>query len=302
MTGLKSNPKRLPSRLFYDETGSALFERITESPEYYLTRIERAIFSQFAEEILEKAGRGLTLIELGAGTASKTELLIAALLRRQMSATFYPIDLSRTALQIAEDTLKGKFPGLTVRPLVGDYSTVLSNLKTVHGQKLVLYIGSSIGNYEPEQAIEVLSHIRRSLSPGDAVLLGTDMVKLKNVLRAAYNDPEGVTARFNLNILARINRELGGDFDLAAFRHVAVWNATQMRIEMHLESLRQQRVTIADLDTAFELRKGENIHTENSYKFTPEQVKQLLTSAGFELEAAWTDPQKWFAVNLARVR
>jgi dimethylhistidine N-methyltransferase len=302
MSGLSASPKRLPPRLFYDAAGSELFEQITELPEYYLTRTERAIFSQYANDILKKAGNGLTLIELGAGTASKTKVIIEALLRRQMSAMFYPIDVSMSALRIAQTELNAEFPGLKVHPLVGDYSVGLTQLSGKPGRKLVLYIGSSIGNFEPEEAGALLKTIRQSLAPGDALLLGTDMVKDEAVLRAAYNDPQGVTARFNLNVLARINRELGGEFDLNSFRHVAIWNATASRIEMHLESLLAQRVSIPDINMEVRFRQGETIHTENSYKFTQSMVREILSTGGFEMEETWMDDQKWFGVHLARVR
>jgi L-histidine N-alpha-methyltransferase len=302
ISGLSASPKRLPPRLFYDAAGSDLFEQITELPEYYLTRTERAILSQHASEMLKDAGEGLTLIELGAGTASKTRVIIEALLRQQMSATFYPIDVSASALEIARDTLKSEFPALKVRPLVGDYSAGLSQLSGTPGRKLVLYIGSSIGNFEPDEAGALLKTIRKSLTTGDALLLGADMVKDEAVLLAAYNDEQGVTARFNLNILARINRELGGDFDLSEFRHRAIWNAAQSRIEMHLESLRPQTVLISEIDLRVRFRRGETIHTENSYKFTAGMVREILSAGGFELEKTWMDEKKWFGVHLARIK
>jgi dimethylhistidine N-methyltransferase len=302
ISGLSASPKRLPPRLFYDAAGSDLFEQITELPEYYLTRTERAILSQHASEMLKNAGEGLTLIELGAGTASKTKVIIEALLRQQMSGTFYPIDVSASALEIARDTLKLEFPALKVRPLVGDYSAGLSQLSGTPGRKLVLYIGSSIGNFEPDEAGALLKTIRQSLAPGDALLLGADMVKDEAVLLAAYNDEQGVTARFNLNILARINRELGGDFDLTAFRHWAIWNAAESRIEMHLESLRTQTVNISEIDMRVRFRRGETIHTENSYKFTPAMVREILSAGGFDLEKTWMDEKKWFGVHLARIK
>src|SRR3954470_7556877 len=200
--GLTAPQKFLSPRLFYDAEGSDLFEQITELPEYYLTRTERAIFVAHAGEILQRAGEGLTLIELGAGTANKTKVIIGALLRRQMSATFYPIDVSMSALEIAQEDLRREFPTLRVKPLVGDYSAGLMQLSGTPGRKLVLYIGSSIGNFEPDEAGALLRNIRKSLAPGDALLLGTDIVKDEAVLHAAYNDAQGVTARFNLNILA----------------------------------------------------------------------------------------------------
>lgn len=301
LLGLTSDPKTLPPRLFYDDAGSRLFEQITGLPEYYLTRTERGILEANAGEIIRSANAPLTLIELGAGTASKTEVLIEALLKRQMQAVFYPIDVSASALRVAEEALESRFPALSVRPLIGDYSAGLSQLSRIAGRKLVLYIGSSIGNYEPEEAGELLANIQRSLSPGDALLLGTDMAKDETTLLSAYNDAQGITARFNLNILTRINRELGADFDLSTFRHKAVRNPDASRMEMHLESLRRQSVRIADLDIAIRFEEGETIHTENSYKFTDEMLRNVLADGGFLLEHTWTDNRKWFGVHLARV-
>src|SRR3954468_13604027 len=284
LLGLTAEQKSLPPRLFYDDAGSRFFEQITGLPEYYLTRTERKILEAHAGEIVTAANTPLTLIELGAGTASKTEVLIDALLKRQLQAVFYPIDVSESALRVAEEALEARFSALSVRPLVGDYSAGLSQLRRIAGRKLVLYIGSSIGNYEPEDAAELLATIRRSLSPGDALLLGTDMAKDEATLLAAYNDAQGITARFNLNILTRINRELGADFDLQAFRHKAIWNADASRMEMHLESLKLQVIRIADLDVAIRFEAGETIHTENSYKFTKKMVRGTLSDGGFLFE------------------
>jgi L-histidine Nalpha-methyltransferase len=305
LLGLTADPKTLPPRLFYDDAGSRLFEQITGLSEYYLTRTERGILEANASEIIRSANTPLTLIELGAGTASKTEVLIAALLKRQLQAVFYPIDVSASALRVAEEALEARFPALSVRPLIGDYSTGLNQLNRIPGRKLVLYIGSSIGNYEPQEAGELLANIRRSLSPGDALLLGTDMApsrtKPECALVAAYNDAQGITARFDLNMLTRINRELGADFDLSTFRHKAIWNPVASRIEMHLESLREQVIRIADLDMAIRFNEGETIHTENSYKFTDEMLGDILAKGGFLLEQTWSDDQRWFGVHLARI-
>ena len=298
---LPQGARRLPPRLFYDAKGSELFEQITALPEYYLTRTERAIFEEHGEDMMRAAGSGLTLIELGAGTAAKTEVLIAALMRRQLSATYIPIDVSPAALEIAERNLTAKFPALRVRPMEGDFTHGLERLKRVPGRKLVLYIGSSIGNFETDEAGALLRTVRESLDPGDALLLGTDLAKDPARLLAAYNDAAGVTARFNLNLLARINRELGGDFDLSQFRHEAVWNAKASRIEMWLVSRASQNVRVRELCMAVAFAEGERIHTENSYKFTPSMIAGMLAAGGFRREMTWTDPQRWFGVHLARV-
>lgn len=300
-SGLSAMPKHLPSWLFYDEAGSVLFERITELPEYYLTRTERSIFEGFGGEMMEAAGADLTLVELGAGTASKTCILIEELLQRQKRALFYPIDVSPSALQEAVVQIGRQFPQLRVNPIVADYTGGVEALNRIHGRKLVLYIGSSIGNFEPDQSIRILRRIRRSLHAGDALLLGADFAKSSKVLLPAYDDAEGVTAAFNKNILARLNRELGADFDLDAFRHVVLWNKQCSRMEMHLESLREQQVFLSMIDMDISLAEGERIHTENSYKYSMEMIETILRDSGFKLEHTWTDRQKWFGVHLARV-
>lgn len=299
--GLSTNPKRLPPKLFYDAQGSRLFEQITETQEYYPTRTERGIFREFVAEMVEQAGNNLTLVELGAGSARKTRLLIEALLRRQMRLDFYPVDVSPAALREAFASLNGDYPNLRVAPIVADYSHGLPSLKEFPGQKLALFLGSTIGNFEPEEAREFLVELRRSLAPGDALLAGFDMVKDAATLHAAYNDRQGVTACFNKNLLVRINRELGGRFDLAAFRHVAFWNPEASRIEMHLESLCEQTIWIQDLGRCFYFARGERVHTENSYKFSPAGIASLVERSGLRLEKTWTDAQGWFSEVLARV-
>jgi len=299
--GLSAAPKRLPCKLLYDEVGSALFEQITELPEYYLTRTERAIFEDYAAEILEAAGPGLTLVELGAGTASKTRILVEELLQRQTRALFYPIDVSPAALNEAVRHLGVLFPQLRVNPVVADYTGGVPALSRISGRKLVLYIGSSIGNFEHPQAIGMLRRIRRSLQAGDALLLGTDLAKSSKILVPAYDDAQGVTARFSKNILARLNRELEADFDLDAFKHVALWNKRCSRMEIYLESRLAQSAFIAAIDMDVQFAAGERIHTENSYKYTDEMICSILRESGFRLERTWTDPKHWFGVHLARV-
>ncbi len=299
--GLTASPKRLPSKLFYDEAGSELFEQITELPEYYLTRTERLIFEGYAPEILQQAGPSLTLVELGAGTATKTCVLIEELMTRQSRALFYPIDVSPSALNEAVKQLGQQFPALRVNPIVADYTSGVPALGRISGRKLVLYIGSSIGNFELQEAVRILRRVRRSLSPGDALLLGTDFAKSPKVLLPAYDDAQGVTAAFNKNILARLNNELEADFDLDSFRHVALWNRQQSRMEMHLESMTRQSVFLPALDLDVAFQGGERIHTENSYKYTDEMVKSLLRESGFTLEHTWCDRKRWFGVHLARV-
>jgi L-histidine Nalpha-methyltransferase len=299
--GLSATPKWLPAKLFYDEAGSALFEQITELPEYYLTRTERAIFECYAGEILEAAGPSLTLVELGAGTATKTCILIEELLRRQPRALFYPIDVSPSALQEAVTQLERQFAQLRVNPIIADYTGGVEALNRISGRKLVLYIGSSIGNFEPDQSVRILRRIRRTLRAGDALLLGADFAKSPRILIPAYDDPQGVTAAFNQNILARLNRELDANFDLDAFRHVALWNHRCSRMEMYLESAIAQHVFIPAIDLDIAFAEGERLHTENSYKYTVAMIETILRDSGFKLEQSWQDRKKWFGVHLARV-
>jgi len=304
--GLTAAIKRLPSKLFYDEAGSQLFEEITELPEYYLTRTERSILEEHAADILEEAGCAsssspLTLVELGAGTATKTCILIEELLRQQSRSLFYPIDVSSSALEQAVRQLGKKFPSLRVNPIVADYTGGVTALSRITGRKLVLYIGSSIGNFEPPQAIRILRRIRQTLRSGDALLLGADFAKSSRVLLPAYDDAQGVTASFNKNILARLNRELDADFNLDAFLHIALWNRRCSRMEIYLESTVDQSAFIAALDLDVKFRAGERIHTENSYKYTDAMIESILRESGFTLERTWCDRQKWFGVHLARV-
>lgn len=299
--GLSAQPKRLPPKLFYDAEGSHLFEQITETPEYYPTRTERCIIRHFAAEMASQAGTNLTLVELGAGSATKTRLLIEALLRRQLRLDFYPIDVSPAALHGAVARLNGDFPNLRVEPIATDYSRDLPQLKDLPQRKLVLFLGSTIGNFEPEEARDFLRRLRRALAPGDALLAGFDLRKDQHILHAAYNDRQGVTSRFNKNVLARINRELGGQFDLDAFTHVAFWNRRMSRIEMHLESRVDQTVLVQDLGRAFHFARGERIHTENSYKFSSNTIAGMLRRSGWRREKTWTDPQGWFSEVLARL-
>ncbi len=300
LQGLSANPKRLPAKLFYDAEGSRLFEEITQTAEYYPTRTEFSILKEYAGEIAATAGTNLTLVELGAGSATKTRALIEAILRRQLRLEFHPVDVSPAALQDALKSLNGDYAHLHVSPIVADYTANFPALKPLPGRKLVLFIGSTIGNFEPSDAAQFLRDIRQSLEPGDAFLLGIDLVKDARVLNGAYNDAQLVTERFNKNVLSRINRELGGDFDVRLFKHIAFWNAGASRIEMHLESRVAQTVNVRDLNRGFHFDRGERIHTENSYKFTPASIAKLLQESGFRLEKSWADPKEWFCVLLAR--
>jgi dimethylhistidine N-methyltransferase len=299
--GLNAMPKRLPCWLLYDAIGSALFERITELPEYYLTRTERCIFEMYAGEILQQAGPSLTLVELGAGTASKTCILIEELLQRQSRALFYPIDVSPSALDEAVRQLGRQFPSLRVNPIVADYTGGVPALNRISGRKMVLYIGSSIGNFEPPDSVRLLRRIRQTLRAGDALLLGADFAKSPKILLPAYDDSQGVTAHFTTNLLARLNRELDANFDLESFGHVALWNCRHSRMEIYLKSTASQTVFIPALDMDLSFEAGERMHIENSYKYTDKMVESILRQSGYTLERTWCDRQKWFGVHLARV-
>ncbi len=299
--GLTAQPKCLPPWLFYDEAGSRLFEEITELPEYYLTRTEHSILARNAAEILARASAGerLRIAELGAGSAAKTRLLLAAAAEQQGSLLYEPIDISMTALLLAQAHIEREIPGVRVRPFAMDYTNGFRLDSPYPGERrLLLYIGSSIGNFEPAESARILGKMRAQLQPGDSLLLGVDLVKDDAALLPAYDDAAGVTAAFNKNLLIRLNREMGADFEPDAFAHRAVWNRTRSRVEMHLESLAGQRVRIAALDLTLDFRCGETIHTENSYKYSQGQAEQMLTRAGFAPAACWTDPRAWFAVWL----
>ncbi len=301
LSGLTATPKTLSPWLFYDTQGSALFEKITELPEYYLTRTERAIFGEHAHEIVDEAAgeHRLAVIELGAGTASKTGLLLAATVQKQGSVDYFPIDVSESALTEARRHLEDELQDVRVHMRVGDYTYGLGGIEAPGSRKLVLYIGSSIGNFEPKDATTLLADVRAELEPGDSMLIGADQVKPIETLLAAYDDAQGVTAAFNKNVLQRINRELGADFDLDTFAHEAQWNPERSRIEMHLRSERDQTVQIPALNLLVHFDRGETIHTENSYKFTDERLIAMLETAGFTLRREWQDQHQLFSVYLA---
>jgi dimethylhistidine N-methyltransferase len=302
LTGLTRPQKTLSPWLFYDESGSQLFERITDLPEYYLTRTERALFADYAQEIFNELAAPVTLAELGAGSASKTGILLRAATHLQPEVLYQPIDISPTALDEAAASITANIPGVRVEPQTANYITEPYAITRLPQHKvLALYIGSSIGNFAPAEAHNILRNLRSRLHLGDALLLGVDLApsatKPVATLLAAYDDAQGVTAAFNKNVLTRLNRELGADFNLDAFTHRARWNGPCSRIEMHLESLADQTVHIAG--KTFHFRTGETIHTENSHKFTPAALEGLLTSAGFTPTRIFHSPGDTFAVTLA---
>jgi len=299
--GLTARRKHLPCKLFYDQAGSALFEEITELPEYYLTRTELEMLEEYSREIIQTTGAPVSVVELGAGTATKTTTLLRAVARRQLRVKYFPVDISRSALGEAQARVRQEFPGALIRPMVADFANGFGFLRQIAGRKLVLYLGSSIGNFDPADAVRMLKRVRGQLSPGDALLLGTDMVKSGELLVPAYDDAQGITAEFNKNILRRINRELGANFDLNSFRHVAEWNPEASRMEIYLESTRSQSVRLPTSDVLVRFASGERIHTENSYKYRMEMVERMLCASAFALDQSWFDRQRWFGLHLARV-
>jgi len=299
--GLSGSPKTLPCKLFYDERGSALFEKITELPEYYPTRTELEILRRYSREMALAAGSPVSIIELGAGTATKTSTLLQAVARRQIRVKYLPVDISPTALAAAKKRVRQELPGALVQPVVADFAHGFDFLSKVPGRKLVLYLGSSIGNFDGDDAVKFLGNVRDQLAPGDALLLGTDMVKDASILVPAYDDAQGVTAEFDKNILLRINRELDANFDLDSFRHIAQWNPRCSRMEIYLESTCAQTAVIGLTGSVVHFAAGERIHTENSYKYTLEMVERMLCVSGFKLEKTWFDRRKWFGLHLARV-
>jgi len=298
--GLAKPRKSLPPWLLYDGTGSALFEEITALPEYYLTRTERAILQGSSDEIISAAGLPLEIVELGAGSATKTSLLLQALLARQPTALYTPVDVSPTALRLAVAELR-RFRRLHVRPIQARYPDDLVLPERSAERRLVVFLGSNIGNYEPSDARALLAGVRARLEPGDAFLLGADLAKSPRLLLPAYDDAAGVTARFNLNVLTRLNRELGAAFNLDRFRHVVKWNAVASRMELYVESTVAQTVPIRALGTKVAFGRGERIHTESSYKLTRSALRGLLVDAGFKPEMKWYDARGWFGLFLARV-
>jgi dimethylhistidine N-methyltransferase len=302
--GLGAPEKSLPAWAFYDREGSELFEEITELPEYYPTRTERGIFQDNADAIVRAmAGDDpcpLTVIELGAGTATKSQIILQAVVRRQGRCLYVPVDVSHAALDIARERLNEQEPKVDVKPLALRNREATLRFHQLSGRRFVLFIGSSIGNFEERDAIELLRSVRRGLVPGEALLLGADEKKPLDVLLPAYDDARGVTARFNKNVLARINRELGAKIDLDTFRHVALWNEERSRIEMHLESLVDQKICVPALGCQFAFQRGERIHTESSHKYTEERVRQLFEKSGFALERSFYDQRRWFGVHLGR--
>jgi dimethylhistidine N-methyltransferase len=297
--GLSREPKRFLPKYFYDQLGSQLFEAICLLPEYYLTRAENEILERYADEIVSSVDGNTTLVEMGSGSASKTRLIIEALLRKQSELLFIPVDISASALDSSSRILLQSYPQLSIEAYAADYFAGLAELgKQQRGRTLALFLGSNVSNFDPDEALKFLRALREMLRDGDALLLGADLKKDKDVLEAAYNDALGVTAAFNLNVLARINRELGGNFDLRAFQHRAFYNEAAGRVEIYIESTREQTVAISQLEMKVQFAAGEQIHTENSYKYDLADIAKLAAETGFTRARTWLDQQEQFSSNL----
>lgn len=291
LAGLRARPRALAPKWFYDEAGSRLFERICELPEYYPTRTELALLDRHAPELAERIGADAEIVEFGAGASRKVCTLLSAL---QRPAGFVPVDISGEHLIEAAARLRAERPGLLVRPLVADYTAEGLQLPTPAGRRVGFYPGSSIGNFDPPAATRLLDRYRRWLA-GGGLLIGVDLIKSPSLLHAAYNDAQGVTAAFNLNLLVRARRELGADFDLAAWEHAAHYQPSLQRVEMHLVSSRAQQVRLRG--ERFDFDEGESIHTENSYKYSVAGFQALARRAGWAPQAVWTDAARRFSLH-----
>src|SRR3954463_1983839 len=295
--GLSDSPKWLSAKYFYDVAGSALFEEITRLPEYYPTRTELSILERRAGDMSGYIPLSAALVEFGTGSTKKARILIEA---APQLAAYVPVDISGEFLAQGAAAVRRDVPWLPVLPVAADFTRDFDLPVQIRSRPRVgFFPGSTIGNFEPEDATEFLRQAGRVLGQGATMIVGVDLIKDDTVLNAAYNDAAGVTAQFNLNILARMNRELGGNFDLSSFRHRAFYHAGHRRIEMHLESLKDQSVTVAG--HTFEFAKGETIHTENSYKYTIDSFRALAREAGWRSAAAWTDEKNYFSVHTLRL-
>jgi dimethylhistidine N-methyltransferase len=306
--GLSASPKQLFPKYFYDELGSLLFDAICLLPEYYLTRAENEILARHAAEIVAAAADApddapLSLLELGSGSATKTRRIIEAVLERQTSLLYLPVDISVSALETSASALLQSYPALSIEAYASDYDAALAHFgrerrRERGGRLLALFLGSNIGNFDRDGAAQFLLALRAVLRDGDALLLGADLKKDRATLEAAYDDALGVTAAFNLNQLVRLNREFDADFDPRAFRHVAVYNETAGRVEIYIESRRAQVVSLPKLDLEISFNAGERIHTENSYKYDREGLDALAAHTGFACTHRWTDAAGRFSSNL----
>jgi dimethylhistidine N-methyltransferase len=301
-SGLGTRPMSLSPKYFYDDLGSALFEAITRLPEYYLTRVERDLLATYGREIAGALPGPLDLVELGSGSAVKTRLLIDAILERQPALTYHPVDISADAVTESSHALAASYEALRIIAYASDYFPLLREKRLVtHARVLALFLGSNIGNFEPDEARELLRLLAAARHPGDGLLVGYDLKKDPSILELAYDDPTGVTAAFNKNLLARMNRELGADFDLGAFRFRARWNEERGAVQSFLVSEREQRAHVPASDLTVDFAPGDTIHTESSYKFTREEIVALAADCGFAEKKTYTDTAGRYALSLLLV-
>jgi L-histidine Nalpha-methyltransferase len=298
--GLCTDPKELAPKYFYDERGSQLFEQITELPEYYPTRAERAILAERSAEIVAAAGAPQSLVELGSGSAAKTRHLLNAMRDAGCLRTYVPVDISEQITHETAKLLVDEYPGLAIRGLVCDFEHHLERIPESEGGRLVAFLGGTIGNLYPDARRDFLARLAALMGPDDRLLLGTDLVKGSDRLEAAYDDASGVTAEFNKNVLSVLNRELGADFDLDAFEHVARYDADEARMDIRLRSLAEQTVRLDQLDLSVEFVDGEEMRTEISSKFTYEKLARVYGEAGLAISGWFTDADCDYALSLAR--
>ena len=297
--GLTKIPKELPPKYFYDAYGGKLFDRICDLPEYYLTQTEQALLEKISEDLIASC-RPTSLVEFGSGSCRKTRVLLDAMSRRGCLDLYIPIDLNEDLIQSTARTLQNEFPGLQVCGVTGDFNLPVE-LPPREGRRLVAFLGSTIGNLAPQEAISFLRSVANHLSPQDCFLLGTDLVKDRSVLERAYNDAAGVTAQFNRNMLSVINRHLGADFQLDWFEHLAFYNEAESRVEMHLVARKSHRVWIEDIGLAVDFTEGESIRTEISCKYTRGMVEKMLEEAGLQLLRWEMDADNLFALSVSAV-
>lgn len=304
-TGLNQRPRNLSSMYIYDEKGSRLFQEIMQMPEYYLTRTEYAILKHQRQDIAlmlaPRAAQGLDIIEFGAGDGTKTQLLLDYFSDQDRDFRYLPIDISTSALEGLTQKLKARLPQLVVEPVVGEYFESLQTLSTgahANRHKLVLFLGSNVGNFSHQEAVDFFRHMHEVLRPGDQVLVGFDLKKSPERILAAYQDEEGITAAFNQNILARINRELGGNFDLSQFRYVPTYNPESGEVSAYQMSLCDQEVYIEALDASFHFNRWDTIHTEVSRKYSLETIEFFAATSGFQVEAHFSDAKGYFSDSL----
>lgn len=299
--GLSLHRKSLKSKYFYDKIGSSLFEQICVQPEYYITRTEADILRQRLPEVVSLFSDDLSVVELGSGSASKTRIVFDHVLQRQAYIHYFPIDVSHSMLSESIRRLSSDYPSLHITGISSDYANGLDRATDlialeshVPSNKLILFLGSSIGNFEPAEALSFFQMLRDKMERTDLLLVGFDLQKDPAILNSAYNDEAKITQRFNLNLLSRINRELEGDFNIKSFEHYAFYNLEEQRVEMHLVSKRDQESHVKLLQESFRFKEGESIHTENSYKYSLEQIRKLAEDNCFELKMNFIDQRKWF--------